>query len=133
MTPEQDYNGRPDLSDGLSNITRHLLIDLSADVNVIPRFTNNCRYISDFDLTSTISAGEHVIFTMKEVEKDLMYVTRRNVLCVDSGTNASEVVVALVYRKAIDDNIYTSIIPDASVDTRISDYEQTYDELSVIC
>ena len=95
--PDQDYNGRLDLSDDLSNITRHLVIDLSADVDTIPRFMNNCRYISDFDLTSTVSAGQHVIFTMKEVEKDLMYVTRRNVLCVDSGTGQNEMLVALVY------------------------------------
>lgn len=119
--PDQDYNGRPELSDGLSNITRHLIIDLSADVDATPRFMNNCRYISDFDLTSIVSAGEHVIFTMKEVEKDLMYVTRRNVLCVDSGTDESEALVALVYYAAKKDKVVYDIFP-ASVDTYLSDY-----------
>ena len=95
--PDQDYNGRYDLSDQLSNITRHLIIDISSSVDFMPRFMNNCRYVSDFDLTSMISAGEHAIFTMKEVEKDLMYVTRRNVLCVDSGTDENEIIVVLVY------------------------------------
>ena len=127
--PDQDYNGRPDLSDGLSNITRHLVIDLSSDVDTIPRFMNNCRYISDFDLTSTVSAGEHVIFTMKEVEKDLMYVTRRNVLCVDSGTGENEALVALVYYAVKQDKTIYDIF-SADISSCISDYPDHCYQLS---
>lgn len=127
--PDQDYNGRPDLSDELSNITRHLVIDLSADVDTIPRFMSNCRYISDFDLTSTVSAGQHVIFTMKEVEENLMYVTRRSVLCVDSGTDQNEMLVALVYYAVKRDQTVYDIF-EAEAGKCISDYSEHCYELS---
>jgi hypothetical protein len=66
---------------------------------------------------------------MKEVEKDLMYVTRRNVLCVDSGTGENETLVALVYYAVKQDKTVYDVF-EAEAGSCISDYPTHCYELS---